>query len=224
VDILTQDKLALFIAFFIPGFIIFRVYGLLVPSAERDFTKLAPDAVAYSCMHYAITAWPLFFIPAGGWRNGYLYFDVLLLPALWPLLFLTIRRLGNPLKVFSRECAGVIAAIIGEALSIRDDPTPWDRLFRDRKDWYIRIRTKTGRFIGGRMMSNSYTSLFPQPTEIFVSEAYKMDAETANLGIQRLGPADFGSAAKTSNISSYRADAIPNLSRRPRESSASKTP
>jgi len=52
-DIWNADKLALFIVFFVPGFISMKVYDLLVPGETRDASKSLLDAISYStCLLY----------------------------------------------------------------------------------------------------------------------------------------------------------------------------
>lgn len=58
-DIWSLDKLALFIAFVIPGFITMKVYGLLAATGHRDSSQQLIDAVAYSCLNYAVLAFPI---------------------------------------------------------------------------------------------------------------------------------------------------------------------
>jgi len=55
----TSDKLILFLAFFVPGFIAMQVYTMIVPTEQRDFVKSLPEAIAYSAIHYAIFGWIL---------------------------------------------------------------------------------------------------------------------------------------------------------------------
>jgi len=53
-----QATLALFLAFFVPGFLMIRVYDLLVPTERRDFSKSVFDAFRlYSFAFDVVTAW-----------------------------------------------------------------------------------------------------------------------------------------------------------------------
>jgi hypothetical protein len=51
----NQWTLALFLIFFVPGFISLKVYDLLIPSEARDFTKSVFDAIAYSTLSFSST-------------------------------------------------------------------------------------------------------------------------------------------------------------------------
>lgn len=52
--IFEGNSLLLFLIFFIPGFVSFKIYDLLVPGERRDFSKSAFDAIAYSALNFAI--------------------------------------------------------------------------------------------------------------------------------------------------------------------------
>lgn len=58
-NIWEADKLLLFIAFVIPGFISLKVYELLNPGIQKESSKQIIDAVTYSCVNYAILFWPI---------------------------------------------------------------------------------------------------------------------------------------------------------------------
>lgn len=47
-----QATLILFLGFFVPGFLMIRIYDLLVPTERRDFSKSVFDAVAYSAVNF----------------------------------------------------------------------------------------------------------------------------------------------------------------------------
>lgn len=58
------------------------------------------------------------------------------------------------------------------------DPTPraWDWAFSRTKDTtYVRILTTDGRWIGGRFGEDSFVSSYPEPREMFVESAWRMD-------------------------------------------------
>ena len=61
-DIWDANKLLLFIAFVIPGFVSLKTYELLFPGAPKESDKLLIDAVAYSSINYALLLWPIYSI------------------------------------------------------------------------------------------------------------------------------------------------------------------
>ena len=56
-DIWQLDKLILFIAFVIPGFISIKVYTLFYPSEIKEASAVIIEAIVYSCINYS------FFLP-----------------------------------------------------------------------------------------------------------------------------------------------------------------
>jgi hypothetical protein len=50
----NEQVLALFLVFFVPGFLSLKVYDLLVPGERRDFSRAAFDAVAYSALNFGV--------------------------------------------------------------------------------------------------------------------------------------------------------------------------
>ena len=64
-DIWNADKLALFIVFFVPGFISMKVYDLLVPGETRDASKSLLDAISYSTLNFAALFWLIAILQTG---------------------------------------------------------------------------------------------------------------------------------------------------------------
>ena len=86
----TQGTLALFLIFFIPGFISLKVYDLLVPGERRDFSKSLFDAVAYSSLNFVALLWLIGIVRSGSlppWLWYAAMFVLLIgMPAAWPIL------------------------------------------------------------------------------------------------------------------------------------------
>jgi hypothetical protein len=58
-DIWEGDKLILFIAFVMPGFIAIKFYELLFPGEQKDSSEQIIDSVVYSSLTYALMLWPV---------------------------------------------------------------------------------------------------------------------------------------------------------------------
>jgi hypothetical protein len=85
----AQGTLALFLIFFIPGFISLKVYDLLVPGERRDFSKSLFDAVAYSSLNFVALLWLIGIVRSGSlpWLWYAAMFVLLIgMPAAWPIL------------------------------------------------------------------------------------------------------------------------------------------
>jgi hypothetical protein len=103
------DKLVLFIAFVIPGFLSLKVYELRNPGVEKDSSKQIIDAVTYSCINYAILSWPILLVQQSNLRlssptlyTAFFLFVIFLAPVVWALLWQWLRKL----KVFQKTILG----------------------------------------------------------------------------------------------------------------------
>jgi len=158
----SQSTLALFLVFFIPGFITLKVYDLMVPGESRDFSKSLFDAVAYSSLNFAALLWLVGILRSGIltpwlWYAG-MFFLLIVMPAVWPLLVLWIRR--HP------KVAGRLAS---------PNPRVWDDVFSKRTPYWVIVHLKDQRRIGGLYGGNSYTSHSPAPPEIYLEEVWRVD-------------------------------------------------
>ena len=101
VDIWSADKLLLFIAFVVPGFISLKTYELLSSGAAKEPASQIIDAITYSSVNYAILLWPIFEVESHDVREtsptGYILFYVFVLlvaPILWAALLRKLRETG----------------------------------------------------------------------------------------------------------------------------------
>lgn len=164
-DIWAADKLLLFIAFAIPGFISLKVYNALIPSPSKDTSQQLLDAVAYSCVNYALLFWPIYEIETSQTKNLYpstymaFYAGVLLVaPIIWACLLRWLRTT----QIFQ----GVLP-----------HPTekPWDYVFGQRKAYWIIVTLKDGTQIAGRYDSASFTSNAPHPEQLYLQETWVLN-------------------------------------------------
>lgn len=158
----NQWTLALFLIFFVPGFISLKVYDLLIPGEARDFTKSFFDAIAYSALNFGALLWLI--VPAGSGRlnpwEGYaaIFFVMIGMPALWPVLFLQIRK--HP-RVAQRI--------------ISPNPRVWDEIFAKRIPYWVIVHLKDQRRIGGLYGGKSFTSHSPAEPEIYLEQVWYVD-------------------------------------------------
>ncbi|MEH3403717.1 DUF6338 family protein, partial [Enterobacter roggenkampii] len=59
-DIWDTNKLVIFIAFVIPGFLSMKLYSVLHPNVQLDTSKTVIEVVTYSCINYAIWLIPIY--------------------------------------------------------------------------------------------------------------------------------------------------------------------
>ena len=165
----NKETLALFLIFFVPGFISLKVYDLLIPGERRDFTKSLVDAIAYSALNFAALL-PVIVALLFRSLSPWLSYPVMVLllvgmPALWPFLFLLIRR--HP--VVARRITSPNARV-------------WDDIFAKRTPYWVIVHLKDQRRIGGLYGENSFTSHSPAPPEIYLEQVWHVDESGGFVG------------------------------------------
>lgn len=168
-SIWEADKLLLFIAFVIPGFLSIKAYQLIFPGTDRPASAMLIDAIAYSCINYSILSVPIyFFVKSDVSSIGYtflFYFSVLFLfPGIWVIIWKFIRT-----RNFFQKNA--------------PHPTsrPWDWVFEKREPYWVKVTLKDGTIIGGLYSNKSFTSSAPSPEQIYLEETWLLDEDGAFL-------------------------------------------
>jgi uncharacterized protein DUF6338 len=172
-DIWDADKLLLFIAFVIPGFVSLKTYELLIPAATKGTDKRLIDAVAYSSINYALLLWPIYEIEIHKVRDSYptayvlFYFFVLFVaPISWACVIKGLRTT----KFFQKSIP---------------HPTgkPWDYVFAQRKPYWVIVTLKDGKQFAGRYDSASFASSAPAPEQLYLEETWVLNSDG---GFERL--------------------------------------
>lgn len=172
----SQETLALFLMFFIPGFITLKVYDLLIPGETRDFSKSLFDAVAYSSLNFAALLW-LVQLLLSGRVPPWLWYEALAvlligMPALWPVIFLRLRKFPWIARRLTSPNARV-----------------WDDIFARPTSYWVIVHLKDQRRIGGRYRTRSLTSRSPAPPEIYLEEVWHVDPDGGFTGTRVQGTA-----------------------------------
>lgn len=164
-DIWETDKLLLFIAFVVPGFISLKTYELLFPRAPKKSADQLIDAVAYSSVNYALLLWPIFEVEKHDVRSTYptLYilfyvFVLLLAPILWACLLRKLRT--------TKFIQGAMPHPTGK---------PWDYVFSQRKPYWVIVTLKGGKQIAGRYDSRSFASSSPAVEQLYLQETWVLN-------------------------------------------------
>ena len=164
-DIWQIDKLILFLLFFIPGFISTKVYNLLYPSEQKDFSAFLLEAIGYSSLNFAVLSWLIIIIHSGNFYNNHKvwyficsFLILFIIPLLWPILFFKISNWEFVKKY-------IVSPI----------QKPWDYVFRKKEVFWVIIHLKDGRKIGGRYDRNSFSSSYPSKEQIYLEEVWKLD-------------------------------------------------
>jgi Family of unknown function (DUF6338) len=161
-SIWEADKLILFIAFVIPGFISIKTYELLCPGIQRDSSKQIVDAVAYSCVNYALLIWPIMAVEASGWKNGN--------PNLYAAFYM-FALLGSPVTL-SLMLKFIRTRQFFQRAVAHPTQKPWDYVFSKRESYWIKIALKDGTKLGGIYAGKSFASSAPADEQIYLEESW----------------------------------------------------
>jgi len=159
-----QATLILFLGFFVPGFLMIRIYDLLVPTERRDFSKSVFDAVAYSAVNFVA------FSPLVSWMNagshppplvyGFVSLVIFILaPIGWPVLLFSIRKAEWFSKRFSHPIL-----------------RPWDYFFSKREPCWVIVHLKDQK-VGGFYGKDSFASSDPAEPQLYLEEVWALDKE-----------------------------------------------
>ncbi len=166
-DIWDIDKIFLFIAFVIPGFISIKVYELLVPCEKKDSSGQLIDAITYSCINYALLFWFIIEVESSTLSTAHpflykIFYGLVLFgcPVLWVLLW----RWARALDFFQKNAP---------------HPThkPWDYVFSQRKWYWIIVTLRDGQKIAGKYGKHSFSSSSPAQEQIYLEEAWVLNAD-----------------------------------------------
>lgn len=157
----NQQTLALFLIFFVPGFISIKIYDVFVPGERRDFSKSLLDAVAYSALNFVALSWLIALMRSGQMPLWLWYVSFFLVcvaaPAAWPVLLFKFRNTARVAKHIPGPISGV-----------------WDAVFAQRQQYWVIIHLKDGRRIGGVYSTRSFTSSSPAAPEMFLEEVWQL--------------------------------------------------
>lgn len=159
------DKLLLFIGFVIPGFVSLKVYELLIPGPAKDSSKQLVDAIAYSCINYALMLTPILWVEKASIYGSHpelytaFYFFVLFIA---PILLVIVWRFIRTQQFFQDNAPHPVQK-------------PWDFVFSKRKPYWARVTLKDGTKIGGRYAENSFSSSALSEEQIYLEETWLLN-------------------------------------------------
>lgn len=164
-NIWEQDKLLLFIAFIIPGFIGLKAYELLFPSQPRESSKQLVDALAYSCLNYALLFWAIAYVERSTisdlWPSLYYLFYVFVLflaPIVWVLAWKRLRTSN-----------------LFQHTAPHPTQKPWDYVFGRREPYWVIVTLKSGAKIAGSYDYNSFASSAPAKEQLYLEESWVLN-------------------------------------------------
>jgi len=166
-NIWELDKLFLFVAFVIPGFISIKAYEILVPSESKDSSKQVIDAITYSCINYALLLWPILEVEASSLSEAHssLYkifyaFVLFVFPMVWVLIWRWVRER----EFFQKNAPHPTAK-------------PWDYVFSQRQWYWVIATLKNGNKVAGKYAGKSFSSSNPATEQIFLEETWVLNED-----------------------------------------------
>lgn len=173
-EIWEVDKLFLFIAFVVPGFVSLKCYETICQKPQRDASNQLIDAITYSCINYALLFFPIYLVESGEFRTEYpktyiafYAFVLLVAPIVWALAFRYMRATKFLQRLLPHPTA-----------------KPWDFVFQQRVPYWVLVTLKNGNKYGGMFGLNSFVSSSPAPEQIYLEKHWKL-SETGWLQEER---------------------------------------
>lgn len=163
-DILETNKLLLFVAFVMPGFLTLKTYRLKQPPRTTEAAQQIFDAVSYSLTNYALLSAPIALVELSDLRSSPLFYwtfwvvVLVVMPVLWPFIYYWFRSTQLCQKWLPHPA-----------------PDPWEYVFARREARWIVVTLKSGKRIGGRYDSASFASSAPAQEQLFLEEAWVLD-------------------------------------------------
>lgn len=166
-DIWETNKLALFVAFVIPGFVSLKAYEALFLTTPKDSSSQLVDAVAYSSLNYAILFPAIYYINKSGISSAHpllfaaFYFFILFVaPITWVWVLKAVRNS----KWLQRWLP---------------HPTerPWDYVFGSRNPYWVIVTLKDGKKLGGKFGYNSFASSGPSKEQVYFEETWELNPD-----------------------------------------------
>ncbi|ENV3745351.1 MAG TPA: hypothetical protein DEF87_16855 [Enterobacter asburiae] len=166
-DIWDTNKLVIFIAFVIPGFLSMKLYSVLHPNVQLDTSKTVIEVVTYSCINYAIWLIPIYLFEKSQYGATHLitymlfYLCVLFVsPIILTLLFVWMRSW--------KWLCNLLPHPTGRA---------WDYYFGLRMSSWVIVTLKDGNKIAGKYSADSFSSSSPNPEQLYLEENWVINAD-----------------------------------------------
>lgn len=166
-DIWETNKLILFIAFVVPGFVSLKTYELLFTGSPKEASQQLIDAVAYSSVNYALLLGPIYAIETHNiretspfWYVVFYIFVLLIAPISWACLLKWLRKtqfFQNSLPHPTRK--------------------PWDYVFSQRKPYWVIVTMKDGEKIAGLYGDKSFASSAPAAEQLYLEKTWVLNKD-----------------------------------------------
>jgi len=164
-ELLSVEKLQLFLMFVVPGFVAIKVYDLFVPSGHRAASDTIVEAVTYSMVNLALMCWAMVLLI---WYRVPEEHPVWYGVVTFVVLFVSPAILGA--ATWKLRTWGRLHRFIQHPM-----PTAWDFFFSKRPSCWVLFHLTDGKTVGGRFGCESYATSYPEEAEVYVEEAWRID-------------------------------------------------
>ncbi len=191
---ITIENLLLLTVFFVPGFLCIKVYRLFFPEVNADFSKDFYQAIGFSLLNAIIFSYPLYLINVNNLlsKNPFVFYLVFIFAVIIaPILCVYIFYIISKKKWFSKSL-------------INPTKSPWDSFFSNRESYFVIVTLKSGKLIGGKYGTNSYSSTFPNPKEIYLEEVWKLNENSGFVKKRKQTEGIFISSDEISTIEFFK--------------------
>ncbi|MBK9477674.1 MAG: hypothetical protein KA450_01205 [Bacteroidia bacterium] len=172
-DIKSTTDILIFIVFFIPGFVMMKTYSLLVARDKSNFSDDFMEAIAFSCLNYAVCSPLILYMHVNVWyifHPNLFIFVAILVELIIPIVIVTFY-----IKIINGNWAA-------KRNILSTNRSAWDEYFSRREGVWVIVTLKNGVKIGGRYTRNSFTSSYPL-TDIYISELWKLSKQGGFLSM-----------------------------------------
>lgn len=166
-DILSIDKLILFLFFFVPGFVSLKFYRILFAEEKVDFSKSLYESIGISCINFSIFFWIIYYINKPDFVDSHpflYYLTTVSIVFITPIILTWLLSKILSSKIFQKHFVSPVK-------------TPWDWHFSKRQAFWVIVTLKDRRKIGGKYGLNSSASAYPRPKEIYIEDVWKLDKD-----------------------------------------------
>lgn len=188
-DIWDTNKLVLFVAFVIPGFVSLKAYEVLFLSSPKETASQLIDAVAYSCLNYAILFPAIYYVNRAEINDSHpILFAAFSLAVLFvaPVVWVCLLKAVRASKWLQRWLP---------------HPTerPWDYVFSGKNPYWVIVTMKDGKKISGKYGYKSFSSCGASKEQIYIEETWVLNADD---GFERARETTAGTLIVSADIES----------------------
>lgn len=162
-ELFKLDAVPLAILFLVPGFIVVKVFDLLVPTERRDWSKHVLEAFAYGTLNLALWSWAIDWLISMADKRPWITRS-----GMFTVLFVSPLLMGIGLNALLRW------PWVRQWVR-HPTPTAWDHFFGSGQPCWMLFRMKSGSLLGGLYGKGSFASSYPHARDVYVGQVWRVD-------------------------------------------------